>query len=80
MYPGRLAPASGGLNRSFFFPFRPDIYTIVDNMSPQHVRIQNNRTKKTQIVHTRRLKPSRPQDEAYDVSDFAPRAEQDTAT
>ena len=80
VYPGRLAPSSGGLNRSFFFPFRPDIYTIVDNMSRQHVRIKNNRTKKTQIVHTRRLKPSRPQDEAYDTSDFAPRAEQTAAT
>ena len=77
VYPGRNAAAAGGLNRSFFFPFRPDIYTIIDNLSTQHVKIKNNRTNKTQIVHTRRLKPCRPQDEAFDISAFHPQAEVD---
>jgi hypothetical protein len=77
VYPGRNAAAAGGLNRSFFFPFRPDIYTIIDNLSTQHVKIKNNRTNKTQIVHTRRLKPCRPQDEAFDISAFHPQAEAD---
>ena len=75
VHPGRRAAAAGGLNRSFFFPFRPDIYTIVDNLSTQHVRIRNNRDLKTQIVHTRRLKPCHPQAEACDASEFHPRAE-----
>ena len=72
VYPGKRAPSAGGLHRSFFFPFRPDQYTIIDNKSTQHVRIRNNRDSKEQIVHTRRLKPCRPQEEAYDPSDFFP--------
>ena len=61
--PGINRPAAGGQNRSFFWPFRPDMCDIVEATTKQHVKIRNRTTGITQHVHTRRLKPCRPQED-----------------
>jgi hypothetical protein len=70
VYPGINRPAAGGQNKSFFWPFRPDIYDIVEATTKQHVKIRNRTTGITQHVHTRRLKPYRPQEDCFDFADL----------
>ena len=71
VYPGITKPTAGGLNRSFFWPFRPDLYEIVGKPTPQHARMRNKRTGMSQHVSTRRLKPYHPQADCFDFSDLS---------
>ena len=70
VYPGITKPAAGGLNRSFFWPFRPDLYEIIGKPSLQHAKIRNKRTGITQHVSTRRLKPYNSQADCFDFTDL----------
>ena len=73
VYPGRTARSANGLGRAWFWPFRPETYRITQKLSAQHVRIKpdddisNNRS---QVVHMRRLKHFKSQDDALDLSIF----------
>ena len=72
-HPGRTARSANGLGRAWFWPFRPETYRITQKLSAQHVRIKpdddisNNRS---QVVHMRRLKHFKSQDDALDLSIF----------
>ena len=67
VFPGRVR---AGVDRKWFFPFRPEPYTITELMSITHARIRPVAGGKSQIVHLRRLKPYRPQVDAFDFSDL----------
>ena len=70
VYPGITKPAANGQNKSFFWPFRPDVYDIISHKSKQHATIRNRSTGISQTVHTRRLKPYTPQQDCFDFSDL----------
>jgi transposase InsO family protein len=80
VYPGIAKPAAGGLNRSFFWPFRPDLYEIIGKPTPQHACMRNKRTGISQHVSTRRLKPYHPQVDCFDFSDLSIQEETTPAT
>ena len=66
-----------GTNKSFFWPFRPDVYEITEVLSPQTLRVRRKATNtrahgKSGIMHTRRVKPCRPQVDAFDYADMSP--------
>ena len=75
----RVFPSTrvAGVNKSFYWPFRPEPFEITERLSSQHVRIRRKATPanpqpgRPQIVHTRRLKPYRPQADAFDYSDLS---------
>jgi transposase InsO family protein len=75
VYPGTTSPAANGLSRAWFWPFRPDLYTITQSLSAQHVRIQLkdpvNGDAKSQTVHVRRLKPFVPHTDAFAFGDLS---------
>ena len=76
VYPGRTARAAEGLARAWFWPFRPEPYEVIARCSDQHVKIMRSATPdrpagKPQVVHVRRLKPYRPQVDAFNFSDLA---------
>ena len=79
-HPGIAKPAAGGLNRSFFWPFRPDSGEIIGKPTPQHACIRNKRTGISQHVSTRRLKPYHPQVDCFDFSDLSIQEETTPAT
>jgi len=65
-----------GTNKSFFWPFRPDVYEITEVLSPQTLRVRRKATNtrahgKSEIMHTRRVKPCRPQVDAFDYADMS---------
>ena len=75
VYPGRTRPAANGLDRAWFFPFRPELYEVVDVLSPQQARVRRAATDdhppgQSQIVHTRRLKPFHGRDHDLDLTIF----------
>lgn len=72
VFPGRTR---AGTDRKWFFPFRPEPYRITDLMPITHARIKPVDGGKSQIVHLRRLKPYRPQADAFDFSDLLPQSE-----
>ena len=75
----RVFPSTrvAGVNKSFYWPFRPEPFEITERLSSQHVRVRRKATPanpqpgRPQIVHTRRLKPYRPQAGAFDYSDLS---------
>jgi hypothetical protein len=75
VYLHRVFPSrrSAGINRAFFWPYRPELYTIAEVMSPQHVRITcptASSRNRNQVVHVHRLKRHSPRAEALDFSAF----------
>jgi len=77
VYPGISRQASGGHCKAFYWPFRPELYQITSKSAEQHVEIKHIDSGKTQHVHTRRLKPYRPQHDAFDFGDLT--IQEDTA-
>jgi len=66
-----------GTNKSFFWPFRPDVYEMTEFLSPQTLRVRRKATStraqgKSEIMHARRLKPCNPQIDAFIYADFSP--------
>ena len=80
IYPGK---ARSGTDKAWFWPFRPELYTITDSVSSQHVKIQRAATPdhpagRTRAVHVARLKPYNPRDDALRYADIRPTLETPT--
>ena len=79
VWPHRVFPGNqrAGTDRAWYWPFRPEPYTIIDAMSEQHVRIRrcaagDGDSGPIQVVSTRRLKPYRPQADAFGFTGLLP--------